>query len=257
MELLRAAVLDVPHGFPTRADGVSTGPFASLNCALHVGDDPDAVRENLTRLAAAAQVEPGALHTVEQVHGEAILRVPDEWRGGGAPAPVLGQADALVCATPGAAVGVRTADCVPVLLEDPVGKQVAAVHAGWRGVVAELLPKTIAALEATGASRKALRVAVGPCIRVCCFEVDDALAARFERAYGAAVIRREPGWAKPHVDLPAALDVQLDALGIPAAHRGAVAACTHCDARFFSHRRDQGRTGRHLSFITHAFATRL
>ncbi len=258
MELLRSAVLRVPHGFPTRLGGVSEGPYASLNCAFTVGDEPGHVEQNLERLARAAGVPQGRLLSVQQVHGDVVLEVPLAAGDTATPDdfPQLGVADALVSAQEGTAIGVRTADCAPVLLEDPDGHQVAAVHAGWRGVIAEILPKAVEALCRRGARPASLRAAVGPCIQRCCFEVDEDLGARFERRFGSTVLVREPG-RRPRVDLPGALAVQLEALGISSDRRELFRACTHCDGRFFSHRRDRGVTGRHFSFITHRFATRL
>lgn len=249
MELLTSALIRAPHGFPTREGGVSEGPFASLNAALSVGDERARVEENLRRLAGAAGVDVSRLLTVSQVHGEVVL----EARAAGAPgavAPPLGEADALWTQEPGVAVGVRTADCLPILFEDPVGHRVAAAHAGWRGVLAEIAARTVAALAAAGSRPGDLRVAVGPCIQRCCFEVDGDLPERFERAFGAGVVARVAGKEKRHLDLPLAVKRTLLRAGVPEAQLERVSACTACDRRFFSHRRDRGVTGRHLSFIT-------
>lgn len=224
------------------------GAFASLNAALTVGDERAHVEENLRRLAAAAQVDVSRLATVSQVHGDRVLQA----RGGGASgalSPPLGEADALWTQEPGVAVGIRTADCLPMLLEDPVGRRVAAAHAGWRGVIAEIAARTVEALQAAGSRAGDLRVAIGPCIQRCCFEVDGELPERFERAFGAEVVVRVPGKAKRHLDLPLAVRRTLVRAGVPEAQVAVVAACTCCERRFFSHRRERGVTGRHLSFI--------
>ncbi len=241
MELLTASLITVPHGFPTRAGGVSAKPFDSLNSSRAVGDDPSAVTENLARLARSAQVGPGKLHFVKQVHGDRVVEA------GASNADT--EADALFTGLPGTAVGVRTADCVPILIEDPGGR-VAAVHAGWRGVENEIVARTIERLVERGGELERLRFAIGPCIQRCCFEVDGDLPQRFESAFGGKVVVRSAQKVKPHLDLPLALQLTLTRLGVPARHVAVLPQCTMCDARFFSHRREHGVTGRHLSFIT-------
>ncbi|MDP2270781.1 MAG: peptidoglycan editing factor PgeF [Archangium sp.] len=241
MELLTASSISVPHGFPTRAGGVSGKPFDSLNTSFGVGDDPLAVRENLARLSASARVEPSKLHFVKQVHGDRVVEAS-------AATPET-EADAVWTEVPGTAVGVRTADCVPILIEDPGGR-VAAVHAGWRGVENEIVTRTIERLVARGGELAQLRFAIGPCIQRCCFEVDGDLPRRFEAAFGAKVVVRSGEQIKPHLDLPLAVQETLSRLGVPEGHVAVLPQCTMCDARFFSHRREHGVTGRHLSFIT-------
>lgn len=227
---------------------MSEGPFRSLNCAATVGDRPEAVAENLRRVALAAGVSPGWLLTVSQVHGDVVLRAGAGERGQvGRP---LGEADGLWTDARGTAVGVRTADCLPVLLEDPVGRRVAAVHAGWRGVIADIAARAVEALKAAGSRPEDLRAVVGPCIQRCCFEVDGELPERFRAAFGEDVVVEVPGKERRHLDLPRAVLRALGRAGLDEAHVAALPQCTMCDARFFSHRRDRGLTGRHLSFIT-------
>jgi YfiH family protein len=220
---------------------VSAAPFDSLNSSLAVGDDPAAVAINLARLEAAAGVEAGGLRFVKQVHGARVVSAGE--------ATADTEADAIWTDVAGTAVGVRTADCLPILIEDPQGR-VAAVHAGWRGVLSEIVARTIEQLVERGARVGDLRVAIGPCIQRCCFEVDGDLPSRFEAAFGKDVIVSEPSSPKPHLDLPLAVRKTLDRLGVPGGHVVALPHCTQCDARFFSHRREHGITGRHLSFIT-------
>ncbi|MDP1828587.1 MAG: peptidoglycan editing factor PgeF [Archangium sp.] len=224
-----------------RTGGVSAAPYDSLNSSFAVGDEVAAVTENLARLAARAGVGPARLLFVKQVHGarvvEAVKAAPDT------------EADALWTDVPGTAVGVRTADCLPILIEDPRGR-VAAVHAGWRGVISEIVARTVEQLVERGGRPAELKVAIGPCIQRCCFEVDGELPGRFEAAFGAGVIHHPAGKAKVHLDLPRAVQQTLTRLGVPEGHVVALPHCTMCDGRFFSHRREHGITGRHLSFIT-------
>ncbi len=249
MELLTASTLLSLHGFPTRAGGVSAAPFDSLNSSLVVGDDASHVHENLRRLAHRAHVSPGRLATVTQVHGEVVVSAADSNE--------QTRADALWTSEPGRAVGIRTADCVPVLIEDRRTGSVAAVHAGWRGVIGEIVTHTVVRLEAAGSQRGDLFFAIGPCIQRCCFEVDGDVPERFRAAFSDQVIVAQAGKVKVHLDLPLAVQHSLAGLGIEPGHVAKLPQCTRCDVRFFSHRREHGRTGRHLSFITCGIAADL
>lgn len=222
------------HGFSTRKGGVSSPPFASLNLGSRVGDAPEAVEENRRRLHEAAGLPAGSIRTCRQVHGPRVLDASGpHWREE--------EADALLGAG-GVAVGVFTADCVPVLLADPVSGEVVAVHAGWRGTVAEIAKEAVRALEQRGRAAEGLLAAIGPAIARCCYEVSPELAATFRERYGAAEGRK--------VDLVAANRSILLAAGLRPERIDVLDTCTFCNREeFFSHRRDGGRTGRHLSFI--------
>jgi YfiH family protein len=239
LELITSKLLGVPHGFSTRAGGVSVGPWTSLNAGGSVGDSPSAVAQNLERLAVAAKVERARLFGVSQVHGNRVVEAPVD--------PTV-EADAIWSGRAGDAVAVKTADCVPLLFVDPKGKRVAAVHAGWKGTLAEISARAIEALGRAGSKREDLQVAIGPAIRRCCYEVSDELAARFATHFGKEVAhRREERW---WLDLGFAVRRTLTDSGIPVGQIDDLGLCTSCDARFFSHRRDRGVTGRHLSFVT-------
>jgi YfiH family protein len=177
-----------------------------------------------------------------QVHGDAVVSADS-----GLP---LGEADASVSTHPGVAVGVVTADCVPVLV-GAGGQAVAAVHAGWRGLARGVIPRALEAL-AKAAPGSELVAAIGPAIGPCCYEVDapvlDALHARFGAATDGALRPARPGHAL--LDLQALARAALLAAGVPAGSIGAVTACTRCDPeRFHSFRRDGKRAGRLLSWI--------
>ncbi|AEI66442.1 peptidoglycan editing factor PgeF [Corallococcus macrosporus] len=250
-EPLTSSLLPVPHGFTTRAGGCSEGPYASLNLGFSVGDERARVEENHRRLAQAAGAPLEALSRVSQVHGD---RVVEARSGEGAQGlrPTEGEADGLWTRAPGSWVAVGTADCVPVLLVDPEGRGVAAVHSGWRGTDADISARAVEALVARGARPERLLAAVGPAIQVCCYEVSEELAQRFRARFGADVVR----WAEgtPRLDLTRAVRQTLLAAGLKPAHVDVLHACTACDpTRFFSHRRDAGRTGRHLNYVVHRF----
>jgi YfiH family protein len=178
-----------------------------------------------------------------QVHGAVVLSADSGC--------ALGEADASVATRPGVAVGVVTADCVPVLVSAG-GGAVAAVHAGWRGLARGVIPRALEALAAA-APGAGLVAAIGPSIGACCYEVDapvvEAMRERFGAAAEGALRPVRPGHAL--LDLAALARAALLAAGVPAASIGVVAgACTRCDAeRFHSFRRDGPRAGRLLSWI--------
>jgi len=255
--MLRASKLSAHgflHGFSmrhARQGGVSTPPFASSNLGSAVGNAPACVLDDTRRVAAAMGVKPERLYLVKQVHGRDVrcVRADDAPEGVGAES-----ADALVTQVHGVAIAVRTADCVPVLLVDLHTRTVAAVHVGWRGAVAGIVPNSVAALREQAGSRARVLAAIFPHIGPCCFEVGDDIAAQIAGAVlgaqpTATVIRRAAG-RKPHADLAAVVIAQLRASEVDAADIEQVAGCTRCDAaRFFSYRRDGVGAGRHLTTI--------
>ena len=222
------AELGLAHGFSTAAAG-----------------DVRAIGAQAILLAAAGW--RGPLATCRQIHGTAILW-PD---GGGADAR---EADALAAA-PGLAVGIFTADCVPILLVDPGAGLCAAVHAGWRGTLAQIAQVAVRALCDAGARPAALRAALGPRVGPCCYEVDADLAARFRDRFGPEVLDSGPGGALGRrLDLGAANHRLLEEAGLPPSQIELLAGCTSCSwegsaPAFYSYRRDRDLAGRQLSFI--------
>ena len=235
---LTARSLPVRHGFTLRRGGVSGGTCSTLDLGPASGGGED-IRENRVRLARAAGLDLATLVLAEQVHGAAVVQgIPDG----------LPEADGLWTESPGHWVGIRTADCVPLLLSDVDGTRVAAVHSGWRGTEARIAARAVQVLERAGSPVARLRAAIGPCIGACCYEVSEDLAGRFEALFGNGVVSR-PG-PKPHLDLRRAVRLSLLAAGMSDGSIEDVPGCTACDvAAFFSHRRDKGRTGRHLAFV--------
>jgi YfiH family protein len=235
------------HGFAMREGGVSEGAFASLN--FGAGDEPGRVAENVRRFAAAVGFAPEALRQVTQVHGARVVdaRTLES-------AAAREEADALVLRSPprplshegrgGGAVGIRVADCVPILIGSSAG--VAAVHAGWRGVVAGVIGNAMGMLGAEDAV-----AAVGPCIGACCFEVGADVAERIAEACGEPRVVVTRAGDKAKVDLRLAVRAQLARVGVRDVED--VPGCTRCEpARFFSYRRDGERSGRHLAAIARA-----
>jgi YfiH family protein len=256
-ELLRSPLLGalgVAHGFNLRTGGVSVAPYASFNLGRSVGDDPAAVAQNIERFAHALCSEPERLFTTSQVHGASVRVVQ---AGEDAALVRADEADALATGVAGQAVGIRVADCVPVLLFDAASGAVGAAHAGWRGVVQEVALRALERVLELGGERarvSEVRAAIFPHIRPCCFEVGEEVAeplAACASKFGAPlseVIDR--GRAKPHVNLTAILLAQLASAGVPPAQIDDVPGCTRCEPeRFFSFRREGQRSGRHIAAI--------
>jgi YfiH family protein len=234
------------HAFFTRAGGVSRPPWDSLNFAPGTGDDPAAVRENLARGARILGVPAARLYFLSQVHGVAAQVIAgDEDRD-----EVLDMVgDIVVTRAPGVGIGVRTADCVPILIADRASGAVAAIHSGWKGTVANAAAAGVRAVRDLVGGRGDLLAAIGPHIEACCFEVGADVAAELAACSPlgeGAVIRG----AKPHVDLRRIVRAQLEAEGIAAASIDDVRGCTVGDReRFHSYRRDGRIGGRLLSAI--------
>lgn len=246
IKLVQSPVLDsrlFVHGFPERTGGVSTGPRASLNLGYRWGDDPERVAENRRLLAEHAGYAPADLVATRHVHGTAVYRV-------GEPLADNAEFDGLVCDRPGPVLGAFAADCIPILFGDPVARVVGAAHSGWRGTLAGVQRNVVARMEELGASPAAIRVALGPCIGPCCFEVGPEVVAEFEAAFPGADGIVVPGPRKQHVDLRRALRRQLEAAGVTPAHIDDRPPCTRCESeRFFSYRRDGREGGVHMGFI--------
>jgi len=228
-----------------RPGGVSRGSFSGLNLSFDVGDDAGAVREN----EALALREMGApsLYLPRQVHGAGVTVL------GSMPGPGVTrgpEADAVVTGLANVALGVLTADCVPILLWDGKGKAVAAVHAGWRGLASGVIPRTIEELGDFGVLPSDLVARIGPAIGPCCYEVDASFAERFERDVegGKADLSREEG--RPAINLPLVAERQLISAGLPLGGILDFRRCTSCEKDlFFSHRRKKSPTGRQLSAV--------
>lgn len=236
------------HGFYTRQGGASAGNFASLNTSKQVGDAGPLVEENLGRIAVNLQIWPSQLCVPTQVHGCEIAFLADTDR---AVDVALRKTDAVLSQSSGPACAVRTADCIPILLADPGRGTVAAVHAGWRGIVQKIVPAAVQALIARGAERSHLLVAIGPHISVKAFEVGTEVAQELQRASSDPDVAEhsQPG-QPPHVSLLRILRAQLTDCGLTPAQVDVVPGCTFGEPeRFFSYRRDGAKSGRQLSVI--------
>ncbi|PSR14746.1 MAG: peptidoglycan editing factor PgeF [Bacteroidetes bacterium] len=223
----------------TRLGGVSQAPFAALNLGLHTADDPGDVARNREIFCQDLGCSVSQLAGAHQVHGDQVLRVqhPGQWTG----------YDALITNRKGVVLTVTIADCVPILIFDPVHDAVGAAHAGWRGTVAGIAEKTLRQMgQAFGTQAKDCWAWVGTCIGALDFAVDADVADHFPRQH--KTWDEEKG--KFFVDLKKANREQLINLQLPATQLTVSPYSTVADReRYFSHRAEQGQTGRMLAVI--------
>lgn len=237
------------HGFSARQGGVSPAPFDTLNMALHVGDDPRAVWENRTRYLRALGLDPAHICTIRQVHGTEVVRAlrSDAGRGARSDGDTLADADAIITDDSGVALLLCYADCVPVLLYDPVHHAAGLVHAGWKGTVQCIAAKTLVRMgEEFGTAASAVLVGIGPSIGSDCYTVGTEVAERFRTAFSAhadKILRERDG--EIHLDLWAANRFQLMEAGVADDKIDCANVCTSCArTSFYSYRAAGGRTGR-------------
>ncbi len=238
----------VTHAFCTRLGGVSEGPFSSLNTSFSVADREDNVRRNLSLIADSFSIPASRLVLMGQVHGDRVCILD----GDGPPPGSIPECDGLITDRPGVALGIRTADCIPLLFVDRVRRVIGGAHAGWRGTALSIASRMVDLFEDRFSSRvENILIAVGPAIGVCCYQVDSPVYAAFSSQPGADRFLhpcREGGrWM---LDLASANRVALMERGAPAGNILTAGHCTACRRDiFFSHRASLGNTGRQLNFI--------
>jgi YfiH family protein len=229
---LEAELPGATAAFSARVGGVSDPPFDTLNLGRLTGDP--GVRENRNRLAAALGIDPELVLIGRQVHGAEVLRhdSPTEPSAYAEPAPGLPEADGHVTDQPGLAPLVFVADCLPVALSGPRG--VAMLHCGWRGLAAGIVQRGVEEVDAAAA-------AIGPGVGPCCYEVGtEVLDAFAPLGNGVATGRM--------LDLPQVARCLLERAGVERIEASEL--CTSCHPElFFSHRRDNGRTGRQAGVV--------
>jgi len=225
----------VRHGFFTRQGGVSSGLYASLNCGPGSRDEPANVTENRARVGELLGAKPGGLVTVFQKHSADAVIAEKPWSLDKAP-----EADAIVTAKPGLAIGVLTADCAPVLFCDGAAGVIGAAHAGWRGALSGIVEATVEAMRTLGARPERITAVIGPAISQKAYEVGSDFVERFlaDEPESSAFFITDEGSGEPHFDLPGYVGERLARAGV-----GAIAdlgLCTYCEeTRLFSYRRSQ------------------
>ncbi len=242
------AAARIPHAFSTRIGGDSPAPFDSLNLGnpngCDVQDSYERIWNNYRLLETAAGCPGRDLCHVHQVHADNVV-----WASTNAPFDNSIKADAIATDDPGKVVSVRVADCVPILLATEDGKMVAAIHAGWRGVIANILAAAIAVLREKSADTPLL-LAIGPSIGLDSFEVGGEVLDEFQKAFGSKAPLRRRTDGKGHVDLKKCLELQAASCGIAPERVDVSTSCTFLESdEFFSHRRENGVTGRMAAII--------
>ncbi len=252
VEYRASCLLDVPHGFSTRLGGVSGGHLASLNLGCHRGDTEENLRENYRRFCAATGTDAGRIVMTNQVHGAQVRVVTEDDVKPDLLAPTPFEADGLVTDVPGITLVIYSADCIPVLLFDPVRRVVGACHSGWRGTAAAIAAVGVRTMtERYGCRPEDLRAAIGPGIGGCCFETDGDVPQAMEAQLGGLAgpyIQR--AGEKYHVDLKA-IDraILLDA-GLTEDHIDVSGECTCClHETYWSYRRTHAVRGSQAAVI--------
>lgn len=232
-----SSIPGIVHGFSTRRAEhaeFTVGPLGSENPAVQI---------NRSRFLAAAGMPGWPLLRLKQTHSDIVYDLRDNF-----PAGEVITADAVITGIRGAALGIQTADCVPILIADRSARVVAAVHAGWRGTAERIAENTVRRIVDTyGVSARDLTAVIGPHNAVCCYEVGEEVVAAIN---DAEAIVRKPEWTKPHLNQGLANKRQLIEAGVPESHVDLSTLCTHCRTDlFFSYRREGNRTGRMLAVI--------
>ncbi|WP_153814573.1 peptidoglycan editing factor PgeF [Streptomyces sp. SUK 48] len=235
----RESVSGAHFAFTDRWGGVSAAPYEELNLGGAVGDTPEAVTANRELAATSLGLDPTRVVWMNQVHGAEVAVVDEPW--GTRPVP---EVDALVTARRGLALAVLTADCVPVLLADPVAGIAAAAHAGRPGMVGGVVPAAVRAMVELGAAPERIVARTGPAVCGRCYEVPETLRAEVTAVEPTA--HAETSWGTPAVDVSAGVHAQLDRLGV--CDRAHSPVCTLESGDHFSYRRDR-TTGRLAAYV--------
>lgn len=237
----------VVHGFSTRLGGVSQGAFTSLNLGLTRGDDPEHVRENYRRFLSAVGASGKAFAMCDQVHGDTVRAITTADVKGDLYGKLHYEADGMMTAIPGVALVVFSADCIPVLLYDPVRRVIAAVHSGWRGTAAGIVTRAVERMgQVYGCRPENILAAIGPGIGPCCFETHEDVPNAMMAAVASPALPfikiKENG--KFSVDLKGINAKRLELAGLDPANIAVCRDCTACmEEKYWSHRRQGTERG--------------
>jgi polyphenol oxidase len=239
---------EIIHFVSARKGGFSNAPFSSLNLGLKVNDDIESVHRNRKLLAEAIGISPSNFVVPSQCHSNNVLVANETHKGRGVfdKNEAIENTDSLVTNTPGLCLLIFAADCVPILLYDPVKKAIGAAHAGWKGTVNRIVQKTVNAMKNNyGSSPSDMVAGIGPSIGPCCYFVNEDVISESEKSFGSKkfIIKQNDNrfifdmW---HANKQVLLDAGLQEKNIEISEM-----CTFCNHdRFFSHRYDKGITGR-------------
>ena len=248
----------ITHAVSTRLGGVSKPPFDSLNLALHVGDEPADVLANRKKFIRSLGFNVSDIVTPNQVHGDKIFRVDENYRGCGCEnyADSIPATDALITNTPNLPLMLCFADCVPIFFVDAENRAVGLAHGGWKGTLKKIAAKTLLKMgDEFGTRPKDCLIGIAPSIGACCYEVGGAVIdkckAAFPKNFDELLINRD---GKIYLDLWRANVLQLLEIGVPEENIDVTEDCTCCESSwYFSYRAAQkknlDRTGRIAALI--------
>ncbi|HEX8236211.1 MAG TPA: peptidoglycan editing factor PgeF [Abditibacteriaceae bacterium] len=238
-------VTGLRHAVTTRYGGCSSTPYSSLNLGYHVNDDAARVNHNRIVLADTLGYDATQLVAAQQVHGAQATIIDANSRGRGALDwdSALPETDALIVAQSNVPVLILVADCAPLLIVDAAHQVLAVVHAGWRGAVSRIASQTVQKMQRTfGSQPQQVQVGIGPCLCADCFEIGNEVTTAAQAIDASCIVS---GVGKPHLDLGMLLRSDLQAVGVLDTNIELMPHCLRCDTQtFFSHRGEQGRTGR-------------
>ncbi len=229
------------HAFLTRKGGISPPPYHSLNLSISPGDLEEHVQTNKRRVAEAFRLDGNQLILLHQIHQDRILILKDRQDD------LSGnlEYDAVITGSRGRFLGIKTADCLPILVVDRKKKTIAAIHAGRQGTGLQVARKTVRVMKAEfGCSPKDLLIALGPCIGPCCYEVDEKVFLREWVPFS-----KTNGHGKWMIDLPRMNIAQMKEEDVGEDQIFRIDFCTCCHPDLFFSYRGEGKTGRQLSFI--------
>jgi len=241
---------EIGHFVSTRMGGYSHAPYDSLNLSFNVGDDPEKVLRNRQLLAETLGVSLGEFTAAKQIHDSQVKIVSGPLQGKGSMDHhgAIDGTDAMVTDVPGTCLMVLLADCVPIVMYDPVKRVVAAVHAGWKGTLRFIAQKTVKVLEQDfGSSPQDIVAGIGPSIGPCCYEVGREVVSQIKATLGTEDndIVKASSDGRGYFDLWTANLRQLVQADVPARNIELANTCTcHHSGLFFSHRCEEGKTGR-------------
>lgn len=251
---LRSSLIGCPHGFAARLGGVSTQPHTSaLNLAFGRGDEDAVVLENLRRFSDAVGIAPESVISLPQIHSRIVIDADESMGGEGYFRQTDRSCDGYVTDRPDITLGVKTADCVPILFHDPEAGVIGAVHAGWRGTAADIVGVCIDKMCAKGAHPDSIRAAIGAAIHFCCYEVGGDFYESVCKLAGSELAKRfirrtESG--QLHADIVGMNEHLLLSHGLSKEHIDKSDFCTCCHPElFYSHRFSHGVRGTMLSVI--------
>ncbi|HGJ64132.1 TPA: peptidoglycan editing factor PgeF [bacterium] len=232
----------------TRLGGVSPKPYNTLNLAYHVGDNPKNVMKNRELFCHELGIEASSLVLANQVHGDRVELIEDKLAGCGAYGidDAIPNTDAMITMSNKVSIGIMTADCVPVMIYDPVKSAIGVAHAGWKSAILMIASKTIKNMnEAFGTNPSDCIVAFGASIKACCYEVGKEIISQFDAIFGVGRCTKDN-----NLDLPKAVEFQLIDIGVKKENISSNNVCTACNlGLYYSHRAENGVTGRMMSVM--------